>query len=113
MNLPNHFDLIATDGRARTGRMRDIVATIQGEQDTIIRAPLETCLVVQGGPGTGKTAVGLHRAAFLMYEHRARLARGGVLVVGPNPVPKSMRVSPALAAVVLYPREVPVGPTIS
>ena len=66
--------------------MRDIVATIQAEQDAIIRAPLETCLVVQGGPGTGKTAVGLHRAAFLLYEHRARLARGGVLVVGPNPV---------------------------
>src|SRR3954470_7720214 len=78
--------LLAELGRARTGQMRDIVATIQGEQDTIIRAPLETCLVVQGGPGTGKTAVGLHRAAFLLYEHRARLARGGVLVVGPNPV---------------------------
>jgi DNA helicase IV len=78
--------LLAELGRARTGQMRDIVATIQGEQDTIIRAPLETCLVVQGGPGTGKTAVGLHRAAFLMYEHRARVARGGVLVVGPNPV---------------------------
>src|SRR5205814_6898459 len=60
--------------------------TIQTEQDAIIRAPLERCLVVQGGPGTGKTAVGLHRAAFLLYEHRARLARGGVLVVGPNPV---------------------------
>ncbi len=66
--------------------MRDIVATIQAEQDAIIRAPIETCLVVQGGPGTGKTAVGLHRAAFLLYEHRARLAREGVLVVGPNPV---------------------------
>jgi DNA helicase IV len=78
--------LLAELGRARTGQMRDIVATIQGEQDTIIRAPLETCLVVQGGPGTGKTAVGLHRAAFLLYEHRTRLARGGVLVVGPNPV---------------------------
>src|SRR3954470_13674951 len=78
--------LLAELGRARTGQMRDIVATIQGEQDAIIRAPLETCLVVQGGPGTGKTAVGLHRAAFLLYEHRERLARGGVLVVGPNPV---------------------------
>ncbi len=78
--------LLAELSRARTGQMRDIVATIQGEQDAIIRAPLETCLVVQGGPGTGKTAVGLHRAAFLLYEHRARLARGGVLVVGPNPV---------------------------
>jgi len=78
--------LLAELGRARTGQMRDVVATIQGEQDAIIRAPLDTCLVIQGGPGTGKTAVGLHRAAFLLYEHRARLARGGVLVVGPNPV---------------------------
>jgi DNA helicase IV len=78
--------LLAELGRARTGQMRDIVATIQGEQDTIIRAPLERCLVVQGGPGTGKTAVGLHRAAFLLYEHRALLSREGVLVVGPNPV---------------------------
>ncbi len=78
--------LLAELGRARTGQMRDIVATIQGEQDAIIRAPLESCLVVQGGPGTGKTAVGLHRAAFLLYEHRTQLAREGVLVVGPNPV---------------------------
>ncbi len=78
--------LLAELGRARTGQMRDIVATIQAEQDAIIRAPIESCLVVQGGPGTGKTAVGLHRAAFLLYEHRARLAREGVLVVGPNPV---------------------------
>ena len=75
----------SSDGRGR-GRSRDIVATIQAEQDAVIRAPIETCLVVQGGPGTGKTAVGLHRAAFLLYEHRARLAREGVLVVGPNPV---------------------------
>ncbi len=78
--------LLAELGRARTGQMRDIVATIQAEQDAIIRAPLETCLVVQGGPGTGKTAVGLHRAAFLLYEHRGLLSRDGVLVVGPNPV---------------------------
>ncbi len=78
--------LLAELGRARTGQMRDIVATIQAEQDAIIRAPIETCLIVQGGPGTGKTAVGLHRAAFLLYEHRVRLAREGVLVVGPNPV---------------------------
>jgi DNA helicase IV len=78
--------LLAELSRARTGQMRDIVATIQAEQDAIIRAPLATCLVVQGGPGTGKTAVGLHRAAFLLYEHRAQLARDGVLVVGPNPV---------------------------
>ncbi len=78
--------LLAELSRARTGRMRDIVATIQAEQDEIIRAPLERCLVVQGGPGTGKTAVGLHRAAFLLYEHRDLLSRSGVLVVGPNPV---------------------------
>jgi DNA helicase IV len=78
--------MLAELGRARTGQMRDIVATIQAEQDAIIRAPLERCLVVQGGPGTGKTAVGLHRAAFLLYEHRGLLSRDGVLVVGPNPV---------------------------
>jgi DNA helicase IV len=68
----------------RTGRMRDIVATIQAEQDRIIRAPLPGVLVVQGGPGTGKTAVALHRAAYLLYAHRERIARSGVLVVGPN-----------------------------
>ena len=78
--------LLAELGRARTGQMRDIVATIQQEQDVIIRAPLDRCIVVQGGPGTGKTAVGLHRAAFLLYEHRRALARDGVLVVGPNPL---------------------------
>jgi DNA helicase IV len=72
--------------RERTGEMRDIVATIAAEQDEVIRAPLDTCLVVQGGPGTGKTAVGLHRAAFLLYEHRGRLDAEGVLVVGPNPI---------------------------
>ena len=72
--------------RDRTGRMGDIVATIQAEQDIVIRAPIGECLVVQGGPGTGKTAVGLHRAAFLLYEHRERLGRRGVLVVGPNRV---------------------------
>jgi DNA helicase IV len=68
----------------RTGRMRDIVATIQAEQDRIIRAPAAGALVVQGGPGTGKTVVALHRAAYLLYAHRDRLARTGVLVVGPN-----------------------------
>jgi DNA helicase IV len=65
--------------------MRDIVATIQAEQDEIIRWPAASVVVVQGGPGTGKTAVGLHRAAFLLYEHRVELERDGVLVVGPNP----------------------------
>jgi DNA helicase IV len=78
--------LLAELERERTGEMRDIVATIAGEQDVVIRAPLDTCLVVQGGPGTGKTAVGLHRAAFLLYEHRRRLDAEGVLVVGPNPI---------------------------
>ncbi len=78
--------LLAELERSRTGAMRDIVATIAAEQDVVIRAELGTCLVVQGGPGTGKTAVGLHRAAFLLYEHREHLDRAGVLVIGPNPV---------------------------
>jgi DNA helicase IV len=76
--------LLAELGRARTGQMRDIVATIQTEQDEIIRAPLRRVIAVQGGPGTGKTAVGLHRAAFLLYEHRRFLQRERVLIVGPN-----------------------------
>ena len=66
--------------------MRDIVATIQREQDEIIRLPLPGVLVVQGGPGTGKTAVALHRAAYLLYTHRFPLERQGVLVIGPNPL---------------------------
>ena len=70
--------------RPRTGPMRDIVATIQPEQDTIVRARLDQSLCVQGAPGTGKTAVGLHRAAYLLYAYREQLARSGVLVVGPN-----------------------------
>jgi DNA helicase IV len=78
--------LLAALGRARTGRMGDIVATIQGEQDRIIRNPLAGVLLVQGGPGTGKTAVALHRAAYLLFTHRATLERQGVLVVGPNPL---------------------------
>jgi DNA helicase IV len=78
--------VLAEIGAARTGAMREIVATIQAEQDIVIRAPIDQCLVVQGGPGTGKTAVGLHRAAYLLFEHRRRLARDGVLVVGPNRV---------------------------
>jgi DNA helicase IV len=69
---------------SRTGRMADIVATIQAEQDRIIRAPMPGVLVVQGGPGTGKTAVALHRLAYLLYEHRERIASSGVLLVGPN-----------------------------
>ncbi|WP_130798399.1 HelD family protein [Streptomyces otsuchiensis] len=70
--------------RPRVGPMRDIVATIQPEQDEIVRSPLGETLCVQGAPGTGKTAVGLHRVAFLLYAHRERLARSGTLVVGPN-----------------------------
>lgn len=70
--------------RPRSGPMRDIVATVQPEQDLLVRAPLEQTVCVQGAPGTGKTAVGLHRAAYLLYAHRARLAATGVLVVGPN-----------------------------
>ncbi|MEZ7002771.1 UvrD-helicase domain-containing protein [Streptomyces sp. AD55] len=70
--------------RPRVGPMRDIVATIQPEQDEIVRAGLGGTVCVQGGPGTGKTAVGLHRVAYLLYAHRERLARTGTLVVGPN-----------------------------
>jgi hypothetical protein len=70
--------------RPRVGPMRDIVATIQPEQDVIVRADLARTVCVQGAPGTGKTAVGLHRAAFLLYAHREQLRRQGVLVVGPN-----------------------------
>lgn len=76
--------LLAEIGKSRSGEMRDIVATIAAEQDKIIRAPLAECLIVQGGPGTGKTAVGLHRAAFLLFEHREELSTSRVLVVGPN-----------------------------
>ncbi|WP_417159313.1 HelD family protein [Streptomyces bottropensis] len=70
--------------RPRVGPMRDIVATIQPEQDEIVRSDLAGSLCVQGGPGTGKTAVGLHRVAYLLYAHRERLARTGTLVIGPN-----------------------------
>jgi DNA helicase IV len=78
--------LLAELERSRGPEMRDIVATIAAEQDEVIRAPLDRCLVVQGGPGTGKTAVALHRAAYLLYEHRAVLQEKRVLVLGPNPV---------------------------
>ncbi|MEU2438965.1 UvrD-helicase domain-containing protein [Streptomyces rubradiris] len=70
--------------RPRVGPMRDIVATIQPEQDEIVRSGLSGTVCVQGGPGTGKTAVGLHRVAYLLYAHRERLARTGTLVIGPN-----------------------------
>ncbi|GLV99095.1 AAA family ATPase [Streptomyces lavendulae] len=77
--------LLAALDAARTGRMHDIVRTIQAEQDGIIRSSHRGVLVVEGGPGTGKTAVALHRAAFLLYAHRELLAQRGVLIVGPNP----------------------------
>ena len=76
--------LLASLNAKRTGKMTDIVATIQAEQDRIIRADLNQAVVVQGGPGTGKTAVALHRAAYLLYTHRRMLERSGVLVVGPS-----------------------------
>jgi DNA helicase IV len=77
--------LLAALDAARTGRMHDIVQTIQADQDRIIRAPHQGVLVVEGGPGTGKTAVALHRAAYLLYAQRELLARRAVLIVGPNP----------------------------
>lgn len=76
--------LLAALAAGRTGRMGDIVATIQAEQDAVIRGELGGALVVQGGPGTGKTAVALHRAAYLLYAHRRMLERSGVLLVGPS-----------------------------
>jgi DNA helicase IV len=76
--------LIAALEESRTGRLSDIVATIQAEQDEVIRSPLPGVLVVQGGPGTGKTVVALHRAAYLLYTHRFPLDGQGVLVLGPN-----------------------------
>ena len=76
--------LIASITAGRTGRMGDVVATIQAEQDRVIRAALQGVLVVQGGPGTGKTVAALHRAAYLLYTHRRTLERRGVLVIGPN-----------------------------
>jgi DNA helicase IV len=78
--------LLSALERERTGKMRDIVATVQREQDEVIRAELPGVLVVQGGPGTGKTAVALHRCAYLLFTHRNQLERQGVLVVGPNPI---------------------------
>ncbi|MCA1820676.1 MAG: AAA family ATPase [Pseudonocardia sp.] len=83
-SLTSEAALLAALAESRTGRMSDIVATIQAEQDRIIRAKPQGVLVVQGGPGTGKTAVALHRAAYLLYTHRRQLAKRGVLVVGPN-----------------------------
>ncbi len=82
--LTGEATLLAAVSAGRTGRMKDIVETIQVEQDSVIRAPMAGTLVVQGGPGTGKTAVALHRAAYLLYTHREELTARGVLIVGPN-----------------------------
>ncbi|HEX6450886.1 MAG TPA: ATP-binding domain-containing protein [Trebonia sp.] len=82
--LSGEAALIAAVSSARTGRMADVVATIQAEQDRVIRSALSGVLVVQGGPGTGKTVAALHRAAYLLYTHRRVLERRGVLVIGPN-----------------------------
>ncbi|MGH3681456.1 MAG: HelD family protein, partial [Natronosporangium sp.] len=78
--------LLASLSRATGTEMRDIVATIQAEQDAAIRSPASGVTLIEGGPGTGKTAVALHRAAYLLYQNRARFAGGGILVVGPSPV---------------------------
>jgi len=83
--LNGEVALLAALNASRTGQMTDIVETIQVEQDWIIRSPNKGVLVVQGGPGTGKTAVALHRAAYLLYTHREQLARRVVLVIGPSP----------------------------
>ena len=85
-NLRGYSTLLTALGRSRTGQLGDIVATIQSEQDEIIRSPQAGVLVVQGGPGTGKTVVALHRAAYLLYTHRFPLEDQGVLVIGPNRV---------------------------
>ncbi|MGO8894839.1 MAG: hypothetical protein ACLQB1_34880, partial [Streptosporangiaceae bacterium] len=83
-SLAGEAMLIAGITASRTGRMGDVVATIQAEQDRVIRAGLQGVLVVQGGPGTGKTVAALHRAAYLLYTHRRTLERRGLLVIGPN-----------------------------
>ncbi len=82
--LAGEATLLAAVSAGRTGRMKDIVETIQAEQDVVIRSDLGGVLVVQGGPGTGKTAVALHRAAYLLYTHRELLSTRAVLIVGPN-----------------------------
>lgn len=84
LNLTGEGALMAALRQSRTGKMSDIVATIQKEQDVIIRSDAQGVMVIQGGPGTGKTAVALHRAAYLLYTQRERLARSGILVVGPS-----------------------------
>ncbi|MDR6939015.1 HelD family protein [Arcanobacterium hippocoleae] len=84
LNLTGEGALFAAMNKARDGKMGDIVATIQAEQDQIIRSSAKGILVVQGGPGTGKTAVALHRAAYLLYTYRKQFAHSGVLIIGPS-----------------------------
>ncbi len=84
-SVTGNDSLITALDSARTGQMRDIVATIQAEQDIIIRSDAKGVLVVEGGPGTGKTVVALHRVAYLLYAHRDRISRSGALIIGPNP----------------------------
>ena len=99
IELQGEGALLAALQAERSGRMGDIVATIQGEQDRIIRAKTSQILVIQGGPGTGKTAVALHRAAFLLYEQSERLAKSGVLkmCIRDRQVPNSPNSSPKIA----------------
>ncbi|MCW2904749.1 MAG: ATPase, partial [Streptosporangiaceae bacterium] len=85
LNVVGDGAFLASLARTREGPMRDIVATIQREQDEVIRAPADGSVIVRGGPGTGKTAVALHRVAYLLYRHRRRFGSRGVLIVGPNP----------------------------
>ncbi|MFD2080364.1 UvrD/REP helicase N-terminal domain-containing protein [Actinopolymorpha cephalotaxi] len=98
MHVVGDGALMAALTSARSGRMRDIVATIQREQDQVIRAPAPGVTLISGGPGTGKTVVALHRAAYLLYTERRRIQGGGVLVVGPSAVFMSYieRVLPSL-----------------
>lgn len=84
-SVPQSRILTGEIERPRVGPMRDIAATIQPEQDHLVRGDLATSVCVQGAPGTGKTAVGLHRAAYLLYAHPQRIRRGGLLILGPNP----------------------------
>lgn len=97
-SVTGNDSLLTSLDAARTGHMRDIVSTIQAEQDAIIRSELRGILVVQGGPGTGKTVVALHRVAYLLYAHRDKIARSGALIIGPSPRFMSYidRVLPAL-----------------
>ncbi|GII88392.1 DNA helicase [Sphaerisporangium siamense] len=125
-SAPRHESRILTEEieRPRTGPMRDIVATIQPDQDEIVRADLSSTVCVQGAPGTGKTAVGLHRAAYLLFTHREKLSRGGVMIVGPNraflsyissvlPALGEVRVEQATVAGILGDHAAPEDPSVA